>query len=213
MNSYNLCWISQARSLEHSLDFRKPPSTTQKPLSMSLAISCLTHMTKAQVNLLKGLLKGGKCTFFIRLENSHWAPSLTWASECNCRYPHGRPRHAKREGNLKHKTAKSEVSIVYRRGSTLLNPQYPYRYNWRPPWGQVITVPKPKDSNEWRWFQRQTIPTMILQRKNIGWCFKLSKPRYRSCSRRESLISYVRRRRRRRDKKMNANDMRRKWLS
>ena len=97
-SSYNFRWTSQTRFLEHSLDLRKLPGTTQRPLSMSLAINCLDQMAKAQVNLQKKLLKGEKGT------------------------PADRPKHAKRKRDLKNRTAKDTVIIVYRRGPTLLSP-------------------------------------------------------------------------------------------
>ena len=46
-SSYNFHWISQTRSLEHFLhflNFRRLSSTIRRPLSMFLAISCLTHI-------------------------------------------------------------------------------------------------------------------------------------------------------------------------
>jgi len=119
-------------SIPPSLDFRKPPGTTQRPLNMSLAISCLVYRAKAQVNLLKGLLKRGKGTFFILSKNSHWALGLTWASECTRRYPTDQPKHTKKKRDLKNWTSKDTTTIVYRRGSTLLGLQYPFRctYNY-----------------------------------------------------------------------------------
>ena len=134
INGYNSRWATNTR--EHSLDFRehpldprKPSNTTQGPRNTSRATNRLTPMAQAQVNIQKGRKRGKKCTFFHIIRDSHWKRLLTWASEHNRRYPHRPTEARKEERDLKNRTIKSEADTLYRRGPTLLSPQYPYRYN------------------------------------------------------------------------------------
>ena len=70
----------------------------------------------------------GKGTFSILSENSHLSTIANLSVGVQSQVPR-RPTEAREEKeDLKNRTTKSEEDTLYRRGSTLLSPQYPYRY-------------------------------------------------------------------------------------
>ena len=135
----NSHWTTNAR--EHSPDFREHPRIpgnhlTRPKNQKTRGEPLTTQRAQAQGERMffrlsrKRRKRKRKRYVFQIIKDSHWERLLTWASEHNRRYPY-RPTEAREEeGNSKDKTTKTEADTLYRRGPTLLCPQYPYRYRY-----------------------------------------------------------------------------------